>query len=399
MTPKYWRQIPSLLLLILILCTCDRAQTAFDPSGRIYTYDPGDTVPDSMPFYRQPFQVGDQLAFGADSVIRTNVFSYRMDTFPLRKHLPVDSLRTSLSYELAPDSSLRVSLWSGDTNVVTLWFSPHESTDQPLNIDEWVGSTFWLPGDTTNSQCIHFSFHSWRDGKIMRERHLTHVQPPYGPEASKALGESPAGYARFGMLVQQPHPFIRYIDGVTGTNINYQLGRNADGDPYMAYRTDNGRKVFRQILKVVESPVPHYVDESKLAERLNRGRIVIDRGFTIAEETGISFAYEEDFLRRGGLTLPELDHLEFYFDPQSHDYNFFVGDRAIKSGKWTLSRDRNYLILSEEERSQQTLLPLVAYDEGEIAFRFNLIVKTPRPRGKELLSYFELDALIKVQEG
>ncbi|MTB51283.1 hypothetical protein [Lewinella sp. W8] len=400
MTLKFWWRIPLPLLFCQLLCTCgdDTSTHNFDPTGRTFAYDPSNAVTEDLPFYLQPLQLGDRLTFGPDSVIITNVFSHRLDTFPLRNPVLEDTAQLTLDYELAPDSSLRISLWAADERVSSRWFAPHTDTDQPLRIDEWVGNTYALPGEDTRSRRVYFGHHSWRDGKTIREQYVAQVLPTYTAESSLALVERPEGYAEYGFLMLEPHPVLRYLDGVTGANFNFQLGRNAEGDPYLAYRTEDGERVFSQVLQPLESVVPHYVDEAKLAERLNRGRIVVDRGFSVTEATGISFNYEKDFIRRGGLTLQELDRLEFFFDPQSHDYNFFVGDRAIKSGKWALSGDRNYLILSEEESPRQTLLPLVSFDEEEIAFRIRLRVKTPEPRGKELLSYFDLDALIRVRE-
>lgn len=402
MHPPLFFWVVPVLLLPLFLSTCDRApgSAEFDPASRTYAFDldnPADTVPVFMQFS----SAGDHLYFGTDSVFRSNVFTNQQDTFLRRDRFPGDTLPKSVSYELAPDSSLLVRFWNQERLLDSRWFLPFRSDDQPLNINDWVGKTYWFPTDTTRTKAIHFSFLSYQDGGTLRERYFVDLRTLADAGGSKALEGSPTGMGNFGFLQTKPNPTVRFF-GLSAdpyrANLFFQLGRDASGAPFMAHPTNNGRGIDRQVLEPVIGVVPQYVDEEKIAERLNRGRIVVDQSFRVTEETGVGFLYEEDFARRGGLTFRDLKRLEFYFDPRSQEYNFFVGDRSIKSGKWNLSADRNFLVLTKIDQGGQSLLPLVTYNDEEIAFRLHLSVQTPQPRGKELLSYFDLDALVSVQE-
>ena len=68
----------------------------------------------------------------------------------------------------------------------------------------------------------------------------------------------------------------------------------------------------------------------------------------------------------------------------------------MRTGKWILSPDRNFLIITHEI-DLGMYLPILKYDDDEIAFRYPLIIETREPRGVELGSYGVINAFISVK--
>lgn len=67
----------------------------------------------------------------------------------------------------------------------------------------------------------------------------------------------------------------------------------------------------------------------------------------------------------------------------------------INEGEWSLSPDRNFIVLPGHGWGGRLPSLIQRYDGQEIEFPLTLRVQTRTPRGKELLSYYDAEVVVR----
>jgi hypothetical protein len=191
-------------------------------------------------------------------------------------------------------------------------------------------------------------------------------------------------------------PMGRRITGFNRTQ--YMFEQAPDGQILIVYimRVKDRFVLTKMPLDPVDSAIPSSVSEEAFAARISMGKVVVDQSYPRIDSADVSYHYTEDFYKRGGLDPIDLNSLEFSFNPDG-EYFILVQDRLVKSGKWELSPDRNYIVTLSKAGAKSQHFPILAYTDEYIDLRMPLLVKTREPRGTKLESYGILDAFVRVQ--
>lgn len=134
--------------------------------------------------------------------------------------------------------------------------------------------------------------------------------------------------------------------------------------------------------------------EGELQLLLNEGKITIDTDSDFQGNTEIEYS-DESSLAPQAVSPKELKQLDFTFSNDGF-YNFFVGDRELTAGRYRISKDHRYLLLGNEQ-SLSNPIRLFPLGPGKIAFTYPVKMRTPKPLGELLSSWYWLDVWITVE--
>ncbi len=393
------------LVLLCFLFACGNA-----PSAERQDYLNQEWVfaldnPEGSPFLMDPLSVGDVASFRGDTVILNNHFTGLENKLKLVVDPTVlDSNKQAITAEQVGEN-LNLTLYLHDSLITSAIFEPNDS---PLTVappSEYLGKTFLFNDAENGSSRIYFG----NDPKLKRTKDIKdyyvisdgNTEDPVsfrrngnGSDARSVLG----GFSPIPMRGSFLFLFFGRKKGSLGAR-PFVVNKDEEGNLSAHYVVEtNGAYAPVEVeLTPIVSIIPETVSLETISRQLNEGRLTVDTSYPPADTFGVSFAYEESFLKKGGIHYRDLPGLEINFNPDG-EYFLFSGDRLLEHRNWQLSPDRNYLILINKDGSFFNHLPILKYTDESIEFRLPLSISTREPKGVELTSYVKVDAYIQVKK-
>lgn len=382
----------SLLTLLCTLtgCTSPDAEPTYPAVDR-WAFAPGNTARSGS-----YFRVGDELAVRGDTIVAfRNSILAPTDGETLSVPVPVDSVQGFRAERTAADLLL-VRQYRGDSLTTTTRFRPADLGLTDLAPGELSGRTYRFTYDGQDSLLVYFD-----TGKGFYEReeerldYSVDVSPYWNSDRSHAFDGGLYFRTSSRMPLDKPRFYLRARDEAGFSSYRHQLGRDGAGRLIAVRLVTEGETYVerRAILEPIRSPLPPEMGEHQLADWLTTSTVTVDKSYAPADSAVLAYAYTEDFERRNGLSWGEADYLAVSASADG-PFVLYVGDKILVNGSWRLSTDRTVIIVEGDRDYGIHFIPITAFGPEGLHLRFPLKVKTEFPRGVELESFANVDALL-----
>ncbi|MEM9835467.1 MAG: hypothetical protein AAF828_03125 [Bacteroidota bacterium] len=388
----------------IMLCSCE-VQNYIDPSQlvgskwELTATSVANVGPDT---YFRPAEV---MTITEDSLLLENELIFLKMSLPLTEQNEENT--QSFKFKLVADSSLIVESWINEALSEQWTFRPYAAPPPHAEIlDAATSYTYSMFFDSMELTVFLEKSNLKSDTRRnAQQQYKVHI---YDPEEiadvrgnSSKKGESiflrRTTFSRIEM--KQSWPSIIYRTwSLTRTDrkiVNFQLIDVSETGLTLRYLDADEQTIMLRTLDLPRQPNPmlQHTDRSALLTLLNEGQVKIASGIDFEENTKISYRDEEDFIVQG-LEVSDIQQLDFTFSPDG-TYAFFAKDRSVATGQYLLSKDLRFLTLGQDDRFYDPI-PLFSYGPGEVHFRRSFPVRTPRPLGEVMTSYFDLELDIQL---
>ncbi len=360
--------------------------------------------PVASPFRPVPLKVGDRLEITGDSLLVTNEINLEEQKLPLSKAQDLPDSIEAFTVEPGFGKTLRVSHFY-DKELRHEWiFEPAKDDLQSVAKGELTGRSFYFrfPGEDTLR--VYFDFGGKLPVRDQQEAEFYVSAEPHTRVPQSVVASSSAEHSLsspFKRKLMRGMSFFRLISKSKRPGFDrnqYVYGRRKDGTLIARYVDDDGAAYQQVDLSLTPAPsvLPPEVSDTEFAERINTGRVIIDDSYPTVDSALVVYNYKEDYYERGGLEYDELSELELSLNEQG-EFIIYSRGRVVKLLQWKLSKDRSFIHLFKKEGYGEIFLPLLSWDDEAVTFRMPLKVKTREPRGRELESYANLDAFVRIE--
>jgi hypothetical protein len=338
-------------------------------------------------FGGQSLYFGDLVTFEAEQVRIAS---------PARAYLPISTNRvdSSLRYYLIADSLLVVEQWQKEEAVGqdTLWRQAVTGTDSKQLLAKLVGYELLLPTMKDSIRCRVMPCYSSKENELVYQL----IAVDADSMKANVSGTSKGGRGEVFFIPRVAHRTSLQVFDLSTPQKNY---------PVWTFDFVNDSTSCGMVISTIEesSPETHYVQarmerndqmshltKDELYYLLSQGRISFGPSADFTSSIIVSYQDEAKFIEKG-LDFDQLEAVGFSFNSDG-SFDVFHQDRNFKNGTYQISEDCAYLILNYEGRCEYRRL----YSDGpdHLAFRWIFKIRTPKPLGEVMTSYYYLNTVV-----